>query len=73
MTKANKTDRVEQLRDAFPELSDDQARTLLFLCYTRLSNDGVKGEKLQIFMDQATKGICNSSIEKVGQLLELVN
>ena len=73
MGKKNKMDRVEQLRDAFPELDDTQARMLLVICYKRLTDDGIRGERLQTFMDEATKGICNSSIEKVGQLLELVN
>jgi hypothetical protein len=73
MAKKNKMDRVEQLRDAFPELTEDQARMLLCLCYKRLTDDGVEGERIQVFMDQATKGMCNSPIQKIGTLLELVN
>ena len=69
MTKANKVDRVTQLRDAFPELSDDQARMLLVLHYRNLRFNGVKETHKE--MQKYADWLCTMPIQGINEMLSL--
>jgi hypothetical protein len=67
-------DRIQQLRSVFPELTENQARMMLCMCYETIhrTSPNLPPDKFQLMMDKATEGLCNSSIEKIGELLEVV-
>jgi hypothetical protein len=69
-----KTDRIAALRNAFPELSESQARFLLCACWEVAwdTNPNMTKKEVSTIMDKSVEGLCNSTTQKIGELLDLI-
>ena len=65
-------DRISELRKAWPELEDQQARLLLVQSYIGLWKEYPKASPKEMagLMDKRTKALCNSTIQKIGELIQ---
>ena len=60
--------RVDRIREAHPELSDEQARGMLIRQYMQLS---VEGDELQHELDVFTEAVALADITTIGLMLEV--
>jgi hypothetical protein len=60
--------RVDRIREAHPELSDEQARGMLIRQYMQLS---VEGDELQHELDVFTEAVELADITTIGLMLEV--
>ena len=67
-TMTEQMNRVDRIREAHPELSDEQARGMLIRQYMQLS---VEGDELQHELDVFTEAVELADITTIGLMLEV--
>ena len=64
--------RIEQITSSHPWISEDACRIMLCSYYKRFCEVGLEGQRLQYFMDETTKSICNHDRKHVQETLSMI-